>query len=113
MQLTNTLKLLLSSALPIAVNAAIAISKQIKADGVHYNVDCAEGIRACNNHVSIAMESSRDRFGPVNGNTDFLEGCADPDTGYLHAPAGLPRQTYTKPGCSWNTHDVVTRYLCR
>jgi hypothetical protein len=38
MQPTNTLILLLSAALPAAVNAAIAIGNQIKADGTHYNV---------------------------------------------------------------------------
>ncbi|KAH8774400.1 hypothetical protein F5883DRAFT_14537 [Diaporthe sp. PMI_573] len=124
MQPTNTLILLLSAALPAAVNAAIAIGNQIKAGGTHYNVAWTERLPACDNNVSIAPESSPacgNSF-EVDGNTYYLNGCADPDTGYAQAPAQLMRadgsqfgtcvEAYKMLGCSGSTHNVVKRYLC-
>lgn len=124
MQPMNMGVLLLSTALPAAVNAAIAIGNQIKEGGVHYNVAWTEGLGACDNNVSIAPESSPacgDRF-EVGGNTYYLEGCADPDTGSAQAPARLLRadrsvfgacaEAYNKVGCAGSTHDVVKRYVC-
>lgn len=124
MKLKHTLTLLLSIVIPTAVNAAIAIGNQIKAGGVHYNVAWTEGLSACDNNVSIAPEGSPacgNRF-KLDGNTYYLEGCADPGTGYAQAPArlrrgdgsvfGLCKGAYKKLGCSGSTHDVVKRYLC-
>lgn len=124
MKLTNTLAALLVTALPTAVNAAIAIGNQIKSGGTHYNVAWTEGVSACDNNVSIAPESSPacgNSF-EVDGNTYYLEACADPGTGYAQAPARLMRadgsvfgscaEAYKKLGCSGSTHDVIKRYVC-
>ncbi|KAI7775128.1 hypothetical protein LA080_007361 [Diaporthe eres] len=81
----------LSTALRIAVSAAIVIGNQIKAGGVHYNIAWTEGFSAYDNNVSIAREglpACGDRF-EVAANTYYLEGCADPDTGYAQGRIGL------------------------
>lgn len=124
MHLTNTLALLLSTSLPAAVNAAIAIGNQIKAGGIHYNVAWTEGVPACDNNVSIAPESSSacgNTF-EVDGNTYYLDGCAGLDPGYAQAPAQLLREdgsffgscaeAYKNLDCKGSTHNVIKRYVC-
>lgn len=78
-----------------------------------------QGFSASDNNVSIAREGSPacgDRF-EVAGNTYYLEGCADPDTGYAQGRIGLwaLQGGVKETRVQWEylgTHDVVKRYLC-
>ncbi|EHK44615.1 uncharacterized protein TrAtP1_009006 [Trichoderma atroviride] len=112
--------------LSVTVNASIAIGNQIREGKSHFNVAWVEGVSPCQGDVEIALESSKlcNQNFQLNGESYYLVGCTDPNTGYAQKPQRLRRVkdnslygtcapvSKKTINCKGSTHDVVKRYIC-